>query len=322
MNMHRMWQAEFVRCVGHSGNDLTRGDVEVINRLIETMRVPAAALPDFDAAGIHDFRGITFRRIEQPSDIRLQSLGLILFELPHDVVVVAHQDVKAFVDDWRVIELFVRVPRHQRRNRRVECRRVAQAGVEISRRKCARHGTGRSRASGLRPRDHWRGPLFFGHHLASGIYLRTRDVAVHIDSTRHNDIASRVEGFVRLHARIARCRNDATVLNPQVANDAVEVVCRVVNRAAGNAKECHRCHSFQSNRKPVLVRWGVSYETPSAATKDSVSRHVKRLPSMTLRVSVARRSRGSVRTDSTTRPMTVAGTGLCCDSRVSTSSTN
>ena len=41
------------------------------DRLIEPVRVPAAALPDLNAAGVHDLCRVTFRRIEQPRHIRL-----------------------------------------------------------------------------------------------------------------------------------------------------------------------------------------------------------------------------------------------------------
>ena len=40
--------------------------------LVEPVHVAAAlALPDFDAAGIHQLRGIPLRRAEQPADERL-----------------------------------------------------------------------------------------------------------------------------------------------------------------------------------------------------------------------------------------------------------
>ena len=68
-----MWQAQLVRRVGHAHDDLPRRDVEMIDRLIQPMSIPAAALPNFDAARIHDLRRIAFRGSKDHSRCHLQA---------------------------------------------------------------------------------------------------------------------------------------------------------------------------------------------------------------------------------------------------------
>ena len=79
VDVHGMRQAKLGRRLGDAADDLPRRDVEVIDRLVEAVDVAGLmALPDFDAARVHELRRVTLRRAEQPGDERLQLLRLVL----------------------------------------------------------------------------------------------------------------------------------------------------------------------------------------------------------------------------------------------------
>ena len=77
------------------------------------------ALPHLDAAGIDDLGGVRLRRGQEPADQGLDLLRLPLLDRPHQVMVIAHQDVKALVDARRVL----RTPRGRAGRKGAEWRR-------------------------------------------------------------------------------------------------------------------------------------------------------------------------------------------------------
>src|SRR5690348_8928349 len=102
------------------------------------MRVASLmTLPNLDTAWIDQLRRITLRRPEQPGDECLHLLRLSLGDRAHDVMVVTHEDVEPLVDARRVLKLFVRMTGAERRDGRVERRRVTHAGVLVARGKRA-----------------------------------------------------------------------------------------------------------------------------------------------------------------------------------------
>ena len=105
-----MRQAKLGRSMGDAANNLPRCHAEVIHRLVEGMDVAGLmALPHFHTARIHQLGSKTLGGAEQPGDERLQLLRLVLLNRAHNIVVVAHQDVKPLVDARRVLEFLVRV---------------------------------------------------------------------------------------------------------------------------------------------------------------------------------------------------------------------
>ena len=63
MDVHRVRQLQFVRRLGDAADDLPRRDVEVIDAVDRGRDVAAWwLLPDFDAAGIDELRGIALGR--------------------------------------------------------------------------------------------------------------------------------------------------------------------------------------------------------------------------------------------------------------------
>ncbi len=69
---------------------------------------------------------------KQPRDVRLHALRLAVLNRLHHVMIIPHQDEKAFVDEGRIVQLFVGMAGGQRRDGRIERSRVPQPGVEIA----------------------------------------------------------------------------------------------------------------------------------------------------------------------------------------------
>ena len=210
----------------------------MFDRVIHAGRVAAGRFPDLNATGVHNFCRITPGRVQQPCDVSFQSLWFILLDLLHDVVVVAHQHVEALVDDRRVVQFFMGVPRHQRRNGCVERGCVAESRVEVTGGECAWHA---SRGSGPRIRCamHFRGQSFVvRHHLSSHVDLWPGNVAVHVDATRHHDHTSAVDGLVGFHLA-TRLRDDFTILDPNIDDFAIDAVFRVVNATVLDLQKTH-----------------------------------------------------------------------------------
>ncbi|GBD36199.1 hypothetical protein HRbin36_01320 [bacterium HR36] len=68
VDVHAMRQAQIHRHLGEVLDNLARGDGESRDRIVQIGGVAAGLLlPDFDAAGVHEFDGISFGSTEQPS---------------------------------------------------------------------------------------------------------------------------------------------------------------------------------------------------------------------------------------------------------------
>ena len=235
MHVHRVRQAEFVHRLGDASQNLPGRNVEVFDRVVETVGVATGRLPDFDATRIDQLRRVTLGGIEQPGDV---GLHLVLFagvQLFHHVVVVAHQDVEALVENGRVLHLLVRVAGDERGDRGVERRRVSQTGVEVTGGERTGDAACGPRTREGRAADGIGGPLVVRHHLAGGVDLRPRDVAVHVDPARHDDHPGRIQRAVGSNPGIARRINDNAVSNPDVADLAIDPVGGVVERTVGDA---------------------------------------------------------------------------------------
>ena len=90
------------------------------------------ALPQLHTARIDDLDRVALRRAQQPRHIVARALVLPVGDLALQVRVVAHQDETAGIDDRRIVELRVRVPRahrRRRRHRRLSCTQVQRSGT-------------------------------------------------------------------------------------------------------------------------------------------------------------------------------------------------
>jgi hypothetical protein len=81
MDVNGMRQAKVHRGLRQLGDDLAGGDAKVMNRSIEVGNVAEAALPLFDAAGIDEFDGVSFGRVEQPADESAELFRLFIGDL-------------------------------------------------------------------------------------------------------------------------------------------------------------------------------------------------------------------------------------------------
>ena len=134
VDMHRVRQGAVRRRRGRSlADDLPRGDVEVLDGSVDRLRIACRWF-----SRPRRRRGSPACRHSRPSRSSSQAMKALSrsgspLPLPvHDVVIVAHQDVKALVDDGGVVELLVGVPGCERRDRGVERRGVAEAGVHVA----------------------------------------------------------------------------------------------------------------------------------------------------------------------------------------------
>ena len=136
--------------------------------------------------GLTSLAAYPFARAQEPADERLYLLRLLLLDGPHQVMVIAHQDIKAFVDARRVLELFMRVPRREGRNGGVEGRGITQAGVLVARGERTGHAPHRAAVGDPGAADGLGTPLLLGAHLPRGVDLGPDNVAVHVDAAGHD----------------------------------------------------------------------------------------------------------------------------------------
>ena len=266
VDVDRVRQPQLVDGARDLFDDLPRRDAEVRDVLVQAVHVAARQLlPDLDAAGIDDLRREAFGRSQQPGDERSQPLRLVALDRLHDVVVVAHEDEEPLVDAGRVVELFVDVPRGQRRDRGVEGRGVAHAGVLVAGGKRAGDAAHRSAARARRADDLFGLALLLGPHLAGGVHLGPGDVTVHVHAAGHDDQTGGVERPVRPDIGIRRRVDDLSVTNPDIAALAVDAVNRVVDGAPRNLEE-PAAHDDA----------GIVLATASARSPDAGSRTARR----------------------------------------------
>src|SRR6267143_1666530 len=101
---------------------------------------PPSALPHRHAPRVYDLERVGSRGAQQPRGVITCPRGFTRSELTQQIVVVAEQDEAARVDDRRVVELRVRVPRGDGRYGRFHHRCVAEPRVAVAGRKGARQG--------------------------------------------------------------------------------------------------------------------------------------------------------------------------------------
>src|SRR3954466_3298010 len=95
---------------GKAPDDLSWRDIKMRDSFIKAVHVTAAkTLPHFDAARVHELWRVSFSCGEQPGNKCPQALRLVLSDALHDVMVVAEQDVKSFVDAGRIRKFLVSV---------------------------------------------------------------------------------------------------------------------------------------------------------------------------------------------------------------------
>src|SRR5207245_1670011 len=127
-----------------------------------------------------------------------------------------------------VVKFFVSVPRSQRRDGRIESRRVAEAGVEIAGGERAGHTAGRAGTRQGRAANRRGLALVLRPHFAGDVDFGPSNVRMHVDAARHDHEARGVENLVWLDFRYGWRRNDLVVLDPNILHDAVDTIGRVV----------------------------------------------------------------------------------------------
>src|SRR5207253_9556134 len=123
----------------------------------------------------------------------------------------------------------------QRRDGGVESGGVTHTGVEVAGGEGAGHAADGAGARQRRAPDGGRLALVFGAHFAGDVDLGPGDVGVHVHAAGHDDQASCVEGFIWPGTGVGRRRDDLAVLDPQVHDDAVDVIRGVVDGAVGDS---------------------------------------------------------------------------------------
>ena len=186
----------------------------------------------------------------------------------HDVLIVANERKKTRVDARDDVEVMMSVSRCQRRDRRIETGRIAESHVFVAGRKQRRYC---SHMAGVKPLLVELTTLFNGpavevrHHHPRGVDLGSRDMAVHVDCSRHHNLSTDINSANANAGLLVRCRwrNDQAVQNPDVC-DFIDVIRRVDDASARETEIAHRksaivacvdaifVSSFSADRKRVL----------------------------------------------------------------------
>ena len=255
MDVRGMRQPELVHRLDERPDHLPGRQLEGLDLLVETSDVGvAAALPGLVAPGIHELRGVRLGDGEPPRERVAQVLPPALLQQLVEQHVVAHQHVEALVDDGRVVEFLQRVARADRRHRRFHRGGVAEQRVAVAGREGGGHGAADPGAGEGGARMHVV-PVVLRFQLAREVHLRAGDVAVDVDSTRHDHESPRVDPS-RLGRHVA---HDPAVGDAYVADLAVDAVGRIVNAAVRDAQHDRR----QSLRR--RARRGPGPGSPRAA---------------------------------------------------------
>ena len=150
-------------------------------------------------------------------------------------MVVSDQGKKACVDVRDLTELKVRLPRAHRRDCRIKTRRVTKARVFVARCENRRHASNLTAVQETivevfaRFRE---GPGLLGLQHATGVDFAASDVAVHVDTTRHDDSPRRIDRLES--AWIHRLWDNFAVFDPNVADGTIDSVSGVVDLTAGD----------------------------------------------------------------------------------------
>jgi hypothetical protein len=171
------------------------------------------------------------------SRARSRSLGV---DQAEQVLVVPQENEEAAVDDGCVTELTVRERGHCRCDRGVEHRRVTEAGIAIARGERRRDD---ATYAGARDfgfvRQHRRtfgmARVLFRQQSPRDVDGATRDVAVDVDAPGHDNHATCIDS----RRGRGKLGNDATVVDADVSNLAIDVVRRVIHGSADDAQLAH-----------------------------------------------------------------------------------
>src|SRR6266540_1831195 len=223
------------------------------DRVVESGDVArrCSALPQLHTARVDDLDRVRSGCAQHPGGVVPRARLLAGRNLPEQVLVVAQQCEEPGIDDWRVIELRVRVARGERRYRCFHRGRIAQPGVAIARGERAGDGAPGPRAPGrltspvrvVEPRrGHRIRRVLLRLQPAPVVHARSRDVRVDVHAARHHDHAARIQ---------SRCTgwqfgDDLPVFDANVADDAGDSVRGIVHRAARNPQTLRLRHGDAS----------------------------------------------------------------------------
>ena len=220
MHMRRMRHAERLDCLVQRHQDGARGDAVGGNHVVE-IEVADVLLERGGAARIDDLHAEAARHVEHQADIvadRLRALAASQ-EVEKEGIVAEHHEAGA-IDDRDVLELEMRSQREKRRNRRLHDSRETHLGIETSRLDGGPAGR-RKRRIGRRARF---ADAQFRKEESRDADIAARDMGVHVDGARHDDLAGEIVCGV---GRFARARLiDMAVANIDVA-DRIAAACRI-----------------------------------------------------------------------------------------------
>ena len=185
--------------------------------------------------GIDDLDRQRLGRVQRPGDVVADRVrpGAVLHQ-PEKQVVIAEQDIGAFVQQRHVGHLLVGLAGVDRQHRRLERHGVAHAGIGVAGGEGRRAGVAAAAAAGAVARLEM-GAMLLGQHHPRDVDLAAADMAVHVDPAGHHDLAGELDHLVR--PAVGRRRHDAAVLDPQIHHLAVDAVERIVDRAAGELRD-------------------------------------------------------------------------------------
>ncbi len=225
-----MRHAERGQRVGQRGQDGARRD-PVEGAFLVEVEPAAVELEGADPAGIDDLDRQRLGGVEGPGDVVADRVraGAVL-DQAQEQVVVAEQDVGAFVQERHVGHLLVGLARIGRQHRRLERHGVAHAGIGVAGGEGRRAVVAAAAAAGAVARLDVRAVLL-GQHHPGDVDLAAADMAVQVDAAGHDHLAGEVDHLVR--AAVGRRRHDPPVLDPQVHDLAVD-------RRSADRRPCRR----------------------------------------------------------------------------------
>ena len=155
--------------------------------------------------------------------------------MPQEQVVTAEEDVGAFIEQRDVRHLLVCLAGVGGQHRGLEGHGVAHGGVGVAGREGGRAGMAAAAAQRPVPVLAVR-PVLLRQEHAGDVHLAATDMAVQVDPGRHDHAAGEVHGLIR-RTPVRGAGDDAAVLDPEVAHQAVDTVDRVVEAAARQLQE-------------------------------------------------------------------------------------
>jgi len=185
VDVHRVRQLQPVCGACQSSYNLSRRDAEILDWRIKFLdRLAADLLPVFDATGIDNLK---------PGAVGIKGILVLVPQMFHHKVIVAEQQVEAFIQNRRVLQFLVSMAGMQSRNGSIHGCRVTNAGKQIAGGEGAGHNAACSRTCMFAAINGGRSAFQVRCHFATRIDFRTGNMTVHIDAARHHNVAGGIQ---------------------------------------------------------------------------------------------------------------------------------